>query len=99
MTPLFPYFFSMIPIIKLKIPNFALHLFLYFFCNIIMTGEPTGTASKERIAPELMFSSKRASQVSNTASKVQWPLRFAFSYIQPITLRYMQKTVEEVPLQ
>ena len=28
-----------------------------------------------------MFSSERASQLSNTTSKVQWPLRFAFSYV------------------
>ena len=33
-----------------------------------------------------------------TASKVQWPLRFAFSYVQPITQHYRRKTVE-VPLQ
>ena len=46
-----------------------------------MTGEPTHTASKERMAPQLMFSSEHAPQLSKTASKVQWPLRFAFSYI------------------
>ena len=32
-----------------------------------MTGEPTHTASKERMAPELMLLSERASQLSNTA--------------------------------
>ena len=64
-----------------------------------MTGEPTHTASKERMAPELMFSSERAPQLSKTASKVQWPLRFAFGYVRPITHRYRRKTVEEVPLQ
>ena len=30
-------------------------------------------------------------------SKSQWPLRFAFSYVQPITKCYRRKTVEEVP--
>ena len=36
-----------------------------------MIGEPTPTASKERMAPELMFSSERhVPQLSNTASKV-----------------------------
>ena len=48
-----------------------------------MTGEPTHTAPKERVTPELMFSSERAPQLSNTASKVQWPLCFTFSYAQP----------------
>ena len=37
-----------------------------------MTGEPTHTASKERMAPELMVSSEHAPQLSQTASKVQW---------------------------
>ena len=65
-----------------------------------MTGEPTHTASKERMVPELMLSSERMPQLSNTASKVQWPLRFTYSYVQPVTQCYRQKkTVEEVPLQ
>ena len=49
-----------------------------------MTGEPMHTVSKERMAPELMFSSERMPQLSKTASKVQWPLCFAFSYVQPL---------------
>ena len=64
-----------------------------------MTGEPTHTASKERMAPELMLLSEHAPQLSNTALKVQWPLRFAYSYVQPVTQCYRRKTVEEVPLQ
>ena len=36
-----------------------------------MTGEPIHTASKERILPELMFSSE---QVPLTDAKVKWPL-------------------------
>ena len=64
-----------------------------------MTGEPTYTASKERIAPELMLSSEHVPQLSNAASKVQWPLHFAYSYVQPVTQHYRRKTVEEVPLQ
>ena len=55
-------------------------------------------ASKERVVPELMFSSECVTQLSKTASKVQWPLRFAFSYVQPVTQHYRRKTVE-VPLQ
>ena len=50
-----------------------------------MTGEPTHAASKERMVPELMFSSEHAPQLSQTASKVQWPLRFDFNYVQPVT--------------
>ena len=50
-----------------------------------MTGEPTHIASKERMVPELLFSSERVPWLSNTALKVQWPLRFTFSYVQPIT--------------
>ena len=41
-----------------------------------------------------MFSSERAPQLSNTASKVQWSLRFAFSCVQPVTQRYRRKTVK-----
>ena len=63
-----------------------------------MTGEPMHATSKERMVPELMFSSERAAQLSNTASKVQWTLHLAFSYVQPVTQHYRQKTVE-VPLQ
>ena len=47
----------------------------------------------------LMFSSEHAPQLSQTTLKVQWPLRFDFSYVQPVTQRYRRKTVKEVPLQ
>ena len=57
------------------------------------------TASKERMVPELMFLSEGASQLLKTASKVQWPLCFAFSYVQSVTQHYRRKTVQEVPLQ
>ena len=53
-----------------------------------MTGEPSHTASKERMAPELMFLSGHAPQLSQTASKVQWLSRFDFSYVQLVTQRY-----------
>ena len=52
-----------------------------------MTGEPTPTTLKERMVLELIFSSKRAPQLSITNSKVKWPLRFAFTNFQPITQR------------
>ena len=45
--------------------------FVYFFWNIIRTGESTHTTSKERMAPELMYSSERVPQLSNTALKAQ----------------------------
>ena len=64
-----------------------------------MTGEPMHTTSKERMASELMFLYERASQLSQTASKVQWPSCFDFSYVQPVTQRYRRKTVKKVPLQ
>ena len=35
-----------------------------------------------------MFSSECVPQLSNTASKVQWPLHFAFSYVQLCSTRY-----------
>ena len=53
-----------------------------------MTGEPTHTVSKERMGPELMFLSEHVPQLSKTSLKIQWPLRFAFSYFQPVTQRY-----------
>ena len=46
-----------------------------------------------------MFLSERTPQLSQTASKVQWPLRFNFSYVQPVTQHHRRKTVKEVPLQ
>ena len=46
-----------------------------------------------------MFSSECAPQLSIAGSKVKWPLRFAFSYVQPITQCYKQRTVPEIPLQ
>ena len=60
-----------------------------------MTGEPMHTASKERMTPELMFSSERMPQLSKTVLKVQWPLCFAFSYVQPVTQCYKQRTALE----
>ena len=51
-----------------------------------MTGKPTHTTSKERMMQKLMFSSERTPQLSNIASKVQWPLRFAFT--QLCSVRY-----------
>ena len=47
-----PCFHTFFFLIELKIFNFSLNLFVYFFCNIIMTDEPMHTASKERMAPE-----------------------------------------------
>ena len=40
-----------------------------------------------------------ATYLSITALKVQWPLRFAFSYVQPVTQRYKRRTVIESSLQ
>ena len=48
-----------------------------------MIGKPVHTAPKERIAPELMFSSKRALLLSTTDTKVKWLFCFDFSYVQP----------------
>ena len=81
-TSLVSLLFFLQSLIELKISKFSLNLFVYFFCNIIMTGEPTHTASKERMAPKLMFLSERMTQLSKTSSKVQWPLCFAFSYVR-----------------
>ena len=64
-----------------------------------MTGEPTHTASKEMMAPEIMFSTEQAPQLSSTALKVQWPLRFTFSYGQPVTQHYKRRTVLHSSLQ
>ena len=54
-----------------------------------MTGEPTHTASKERMMQKLMFLSEHAPQLTNIALKVQWPLRFAFT--QLCSVRYTRK--------
>ena len=52
------------------IVNFFLYLFVYF----IMTSEPTHTASKERIVPEVIFSTEHMPQLSITDLKKKWPL-------------------------
>ena len=64
-----------------------------------MTDEPVHTASKERMALEVMFSTERVPQISIINSKVKCPSRFAFSYVQPDSQRYEQRTVGEAPLQ
>ena len=61
-----------------------------------MTGEPAHIASKEKIAPELMFLSERALQLSNIDLEVKWPLRFTFSYVQPITLCYSRRSASVI---
>ena len=43
-----------------KILKFSLYLFVYFF---VMTGEPMRTTSKERMVPEVMFSTERIPQL------------------------------------
>ena len=59
-----------------------------------MTGEPTHTTPKERMAPEVMrFSSERIPKLSITDVKVKWPL---CCYVHPVTQR---RTVGEAPLQ
>ena len=61
-----------------------------------MTGEPAHTASKERMVPEVMFSTEHMSQISITDSKVKWLLCFAFSILRSTTNK---EQVGEVPLQ
>ena len=61
-----------------------------------MTGEPTHTISKERMAPALMFFSERVPQLSITLeSEVAIMLRFQLCSACYAALR----TVGEVPLQ
>ena len=50
-----------------------------------MTGEPTHTSSKERMAPELMFSFEHMPQLSIIDSKVKWSLHFLFSACYSVT--------------
>ena len=69
--PLFPYFLFLRSLIEPKIPNFPYTCLFTFFGNIITTGELMHTASKERMMPELMFSSERMPQVLITDSKVK----------------------------
>ena len=56
------------------------------------------SASKERMVPEVMFSTECVPQLSITDSKLKWPLHFAFSYVQPVSQHYKQRTVGETPL-
>ena len=60
-----------------------------------MTGEPVHSASKERIAQELMFLSEPVPQLSITDLKVKWLVHFAFSYVQHVTQCYKQRTLEK----
>ena len=61
-----------------------------------MTGEPTHTASKERMAPELMLSSERTLQLSITDSKVKWLLHFAFIYFSPLQMKNSTRSVSAI---
>ena len=65
---------------------------LFTFCNKIMTGKPAHTPSKERMVPELMFSSECAPIID---LKVKWLLHFAFSYVQPATQHYKLRKARE----
>ena len=58
MTSLVSLLFSMI----LKLLNFLYTCLFTFFCNIIMSGEPMYTASKERMVSEVMFLTECAPQ-------------------------------------
>ena len=61
-----------------------------------MTGEPEHAYYiKRTMASHLMFSSERVPQLSIT-EKVKW---FIFSYVQLVTQRYKQRTLQEAPLQ
>ena len=53
---------------------FFLILICLLFCNIIITGEPAHTASKEVRAPELMFLSEHVSQPLITAIILRFQL-------------------------
>ena len=55
-----------------------------------MTDEPTHTASKERMVPDLMYSSERKPQLLIMDLKVEWLINFAFSYVEPVTQCYKQ---------
>ena len=57
----------------------------------IMNGEPTHTASNERMAPE---SSERTPQLSVVDLKVKWPLRF----IILVTLSFSQELLNSLKL-
>ena len=72
--PCFPTFFFNDPLSNLKFLIFlyiCLFVCLLFVTLIIITGEPVHTASKERMAPKLMFSCECAHQLSITDSKVK----------------------------
>ena len=89
---LFQYFLSMCyvwSLLWLKIPCMCL---LTFFVNIIiiMTGEPTHTASK--MVP-------CAPAISIVVWKVRHPLCFVVGCVQPITQQYELRTVQKAPLQ
>ena len=64
-----------------------------------MTGEPTHTASKQRMVPELMFSSECAPQLSKTAQKCSGHYASLSAMFSPLHSATDKKTVEEVPLQ
>ena len=87
-----PCFATFISMIEHKIPRFSLYLFVYFFfCNIIVTGEPVHIAleciRRKNGTRLLLFSSERMPQLSVTEI-AKWPLHFVFSYVQPVTHCY-----------
>ena len=57
-----------------------------------MTGEPMHTASKERMVPELTFSSERVTQLSITEVAIMLCFQLCLAYCT-------QRTTGEAPLQ
>ena len=74
------------PLVNLQVfignlPCFTISNFLLLVSgNIIMTGEPLHTTSKERMAPELMFSSEHVPQLSIT-KQMKWLYFASFSAV------------------
>ena len=80
----------MVPIL---IENFKFLCTSLFVNKIIMTGEPTHTASKERNGAAYL-----SYQLPSEKCSIHYALLSA-TYVQPVTLHYESRTVQKSPLQ
>jgi len=76
--PLFPCFFVLWSLIELKILNFSFYLFVYFFCNTIMTTE--SMCNYHHLTRKNGTSVSILTPTINYTLKIRWPLRFVCSY-------------------
>jgi len=94
-------FFGPYSLLKFKIHNFYLYLFVYFFCNIIVIMNLWIPHIKWKKAPGMPNNISAVSRHVRQLNRWQVTLLFCFNYshVLPINHRYIQKIVRATILQ